>query len=123
MTHVTVNEGETVELPCVASSNPLPKYRWSLHNKELIIDSVSKIQRAGNLMIVDAKVTDSGVYTCNSSNSHGSATGTTDLTVQCKGLSGNTYHKKTIIDFLCFDVCWICAVDSTWFLLIVQFSS
>ena len=93
MTHVTVNEGETVELPCVASSNPLPKYRWSLHNKELIIDSVNKIQRAGNLMIVDAKVTDSGVYTCNSSNSHGSATGTTDLIVQCKGPSRNTYHK------------------------------
>ncbi|XP_062570430.1 cell adhesion molecule DSCAM-like isoform X2 [Saccostrea cucullata] len=82
MTHVTVNEGETVELPCVASSNPLPKYRWSHQNKELVIDSVNKIQRAGNLVIVDAKVTDSGTYTCNSSNSHGSATGTTQLTVQ-----------------------------------------
>lgn len=84
MTQLTVNEGEKVELPCVASSNPLPKYRWSVSNKELVIDSVSRIQRAGNLVIVDAKVTDSGVYMCNASNSHGSATGTTQLTVQCK---------------------------------------
>lgn len=82
MTQLTVNEGEKVELPCVASSNPLPKYRWSFSNKELVIDSVSRIQRAGNLVIVDAKVTDSGVYMCNASNSHGSATGTTQLTVQ-----------------------------------------
>lgn len=83
MAQMTVNEGDTVELPCVASSNPLPKYRWSLSGKELVIDSVSRIQRAGNLVIVDAKVTDSGLYMCNASNSHGAATATTLLTVQC----------------------------------------
>lgn len=66
-----MNEGEKVELLCVVSSNFFFKYWWSFSNKEFVIDSVSRIERVGNFVIVDVKVIDSGVYMCNVFNSYG----------------------------------------------------
>ena len=79
-----VHEGETVELPCVASSNPLPKYRWHKDGKTITIDNVHVQQRGGNLRVSSARISDSGHFMCNASNEHGSTTAVTELIITCK---------------------------------------
>ncbi|OWF38939.1 Down syndrome cell adhesion molecule [Mizuhopecten yessoensis] len=80
---VKVKEGEAVEIPCVASSNPLPKYRWHMNSPttSVVIDNTHFVQKGGNLVVNTATVRDSGHFICNASNEHGSATAVTELIV------------------------------------------
>ena len=78
---VSVGHGFTAELPCVGSGYPLPSYRWSFGGQNLIIDNINYGQNGGNLFIKNAKIKNSGPYTCNVSNEYGSAIATTQLTV------------------------------------------
>ncbi|KAK3107290.1 hypothetical protein FSP39_011199 [Pinctada imbricata] len=78
---VTVEEGDTAELPCVGSGNPLPKYRWTKESKPIIIDNQHFNQKSGNLLILNSRIEDSGQYMCNASNDHGSVTAITDLII------------------------------------------
>lgn len=81
---VSVGHGFTAELPCVGSGYPLPSYRWSFGGQNLIIDNINYGQNGGNLFIKNAKIMNSGPYTCNVSNEYGSAIATTQLTVTRK---------------------------------------
>lgn len=94
---VTVAQGSAVELPCVGRGNPLPTYRWSFHGKDLSIDNVLYGQRGGNLFIKNAQTVNSGDYTCNISNSHGSAIVKTQLIVTLP-LSVKIDPPKQIVD-------------------------
>lgn len=83
---IKVREGDAVELPCVASSNPLPKYRWHMNSqtRSVVIDNSHFVQKGGNLVVKAATVKDSGHFMCNASNEHGSTTAVTELVVTCK---------------------------------------
>lgn len=80
---VSVGQGSSAELACVGRGNPLPTYRWSFQGKDLSINNVVYSQRGGNLFIENAQTVNSGDYTCNISNPHGSALVKTQLIVTC----------------------------------------
>ncbi|KAJ8316349.1 hypothetical protein KUTeg_006363 [Tegillarca granosa] len=65
---ITVEEGGNAELPCVGTSNPLPTYRWLKDGKIVHIDNYHYKQNGGNLLVLSARVSDSGYYICNISN-------------------------------------------------------
>lgn len=58
------HEGDSIELYCKAFGNPNPSFTWIKGNRsnETIVDTDSFIIR-------NANISDSGLYTCNTSNS------------------------------------------------------
>ncbi|KAK3760237.1 hypothetical protein RRG08_052186 [Elysia crispata] len=80
--HVTISQGETIELPCAASqAYPAPSFTWVKDDVTLVIDGRRLTQHGGNLHLRNATVFDSGVYQCTGRNSHGSGSANTLLTV------------------------------------------
>ena len=78
---ITVNESDSVSLPCTASGVPEPTISWtppstgSIHQDE-----------SGALLIASAQANDGGIYTCEAISQVGMAVDTTQLIVQ-----GNVY--------------------------------
>ncbi|XP_059143240.1 cell adhesion molecule DSCAM-like [Physella acuta] len=82
LTSVTISQGDTVELPCVASqAYPTPIFTWKKDGFSLAIDGWRLAQRGSNLYIRNATVYDSGEYICTGANSHGLDSTSTQLTV------------------------------------------
>ncbi|CAL1548258.1 unnamed protein product, partial [Lymnaea stagnalis] len=82
LTSATISQGDTIELPCVASqAYPLPRFTWKKDSISLAIDGWRLAQRGGNLFIRNATVNDSGEYTCTGINSHSQDSETIQLTV------------------------------------------
>lgn len=87
-TFLSVRQGATVELPCVASGYPLPRYSWSRDGDVIILDSDSTGNKSrvqlfgGNLVIESATVTDNGEYICTAENSLGSRSASVRLEVK-----------------------------------------
>ncbi|GBM96228.1 Muscle M-line assembly protein unc-89, partial [Araneus ventricosus] len=85
---MTVTEGETVEFSVKFSGKP--KVKWTKGDAELKIDSKHfeyKKEEAGDSLTIilhDAKPEDSGKYSCIITNSAGSATTTSNVTVSGK---------------------------------------
>ncbi|XP_062499372.1 hemicentin-1-like [Corticium candelabrum] len=74
---ITVNESDSVSLPCTASGVPEPTISWtppstgSIHQDE-----------SGALLIASAQANDGGIYTCEAISQVGMAVDTTQLIVQ-----------------------------------------
>lgn len=80
-----VNEGESLELPCVSSqAYPVPNYIWTRDGIPVAVDNYHYRQLGGNLVIINSTVNDSGSYVCTATNTYGMDTATTVLTVYCK---------------------------------------
>ncbi|XP_055866242.1 cell adhesion molecule DSCAM-like isoform X4 [Biomphalaria glabrata] len=79
---VTISQGESIELPCVASqAYPSPRFTWKKDTITLAIDGWRLAARGGNLLIRNATVYDSGEYICISTNNHAHDSSITHLTV------------------------------------------
>ena len=76
-----------VHLPCVASGQPLPVYRWYKDGKIIEIDNDRYKLIDGGLVITLLRPEYSGSYTCVASNSHGDDRKTVTLAVY-----GNLFH-------------------------------
>lgn len=74
--------GETTVLECMASGSPKPKLTWTKDGGPLYATE-RHFFTAGNqlLIIVHSQITDSGVYTCEMSNTLGTERGSSHLTV------------------------------------------
>ncbi|RUS90023.1 hypothetical protein EGW08_002210, partial [Elysia chlorotica] len=82
LAHVTIRQGESIELPCAASqAYPAPTFTWVKDAVTLVIDGHRLSQHGGNLQLLNATVHDSGGYQCTGRNSHGVGSATTTLTV------------------------------------------
>ncbi|ELU04243.1 hypothetical protein CAPTEDRAFT_219882 [Capitella teleta] len=77
-------EGERVELECVASGYPLPAIRWQRNGQLVVISGRVSQNEESSLVINDANVGDSGVYTCEANNGVGAAR-TRDIRVEVLG--------------------------------------
>lgn len=74
--------GETTVLECMASGSPKPKLTWTKDGGPLYATE-RHFFTAGNqlLIIVHSQIADSGVYTCEMSNTLGTERGSSHLTV------------------------------------------
>ncbi|KAK3083319.1 hypothetical protein FSP39_019350 [Pinctada imbricata] len=80
----TVNEGVPTEFQCMIAGKPKPAVRWLLDEIEIKPTENIKIMYEDNLCslkIDDAKIKDSGNYTCHIKNTLGEASCTAGLTV------------------------------------------
>ncbi|KAF2352139.1 Fibronectin type III [Trinorchestia longiramus] len=69
---VSVAWKRDITLPCEAVGQPEPTKRWMRDGKEVIEDSRVSVISNGKLRLLDAQRSNSGSYTCTSSNKHGS---------------------------------------------------
>ena len=75
-----VERGDNATLPkCHVTGHPEPRIRWSKHGKKL--REGSSDDDGGRLILLNAKMTDLGHYSCEASNALGSASALTLLTV------------------------------------------
>uniref|UniRef100_A0A0L8HWP1 Ig-like domain-containing protein n=1 Tax=Octopus bimaculoides TaxID=37653 RepID=A0A0L8HWP1_OCTBM len=96
-TGLIIQVGKTAELPCVATGNPLPNYKWAKGSKTIVSDKKKFEQKGGNLAIHNLTVTDSGDYKCRAFNKKGSTTVSIQLTVTSP-LSATLYPADQIVD-------------------------
>ena len=66
---IQIAEGETAQLPCVASGAPSPTYHWqkvmSQSSVAMEMDSDPRLNKfGGNLEIKEVKLEDEGIYRC-----------------------------------------------------------
>ncbi|KAM6165457.1 hemicentin-1 [Erethizon dorsatum] len=81
-THYTVSENLQAVLPCVAEGIPTPAINWKKNNVPLTnLLGKYTAQPYGELILENAVLEDSGVYTCVASNAAGEDTRTVSLTV------------------------------------------
>lgn len=87
---LSVRQGSRVELPCVASAFPLPRYSWSWDGVVVKPDTDSAENNTtgphvrlagGNLVVDSATIADSGEYVCTAENNLGSRTTSVRLEV------------------------------------------
>ena len=95
-TTTVITEGDTTTITCEAIGYPPPTIEWSrtsgtLSDRVLVSDSVSAPVGRGNassvtvnLTLTNANREDTGLYECSASNSVGSTTRNTSVTVQCE---------------------------------------
>lgn len=76
--NMSLIEGQTLELNCEASANPIPMYRWTYNNKSL--EYVNKAK----FLIKSIKRDDAGVFQCTASNRHGEASKKMTVDVWCE---------------------------------------
>ncbi|CAH1795907.1 unnamed protein product [Owenia fusiformis] len=94
---ITVEQGETAELPCVASGHPTPVYTWQKGDMRIVLDHNRVTQMGGNLVIRNTGIRDSGEYTCSASNRYGMKTVTTTLTIT-SALSAFIQPQRQVVD-------------------------
>lgn len=63
---------QTVEIPCRANGNPLPKLSWKKNKREVLVDKRIQLGN-GKLIIKNAGIQDEGYYQCYATNSGGTA--------------------------------------------------
>lgn len=63
---VEVNKNQNITVSCQATGDPRPTVTWMKENGELPFGR-SKVDADGKIQIWDAKVEDSGIYTCTAS--------------------------------------------------------
>ena len=80
---MTVNEGQTAFLKCIADGHPPPRVTWSKINSSLP-DGRHVVESSGVLIIKNVTSEDDGVYSCRAENLLGSVISSARLTVQCK---------------------------------------
>lgn len=76
--NITVSEGSTVKLPCMAIGTPSPIIRWTKINGHLPEGYSTK---SGYLTLPHVNKSASGVFRCTSINAHGSVSASATLTV------------------------------------------
>ncbi|PVD26143.1 hypothetical protein C0Q70_13812 [Pomacea canaliculata] len=88
-----VNEGESLELPCVSSqAYPVPNYIWTRDGIPVAVDNYHYRQLGGNLVIINSTVNDSGSYVCTATNTYGMDIATTVLTVYYTQMNEHRSH-------------------------------
>lgn len=96
---LTLKEGDAAVLVTTIFANPTPSVTW-LKNGKMIKKPNSKVkENTYTLSLENVKVDDSGEYTINAQNKHGTAESTAQLTVE-----GNVYFKNChfcFYNFLC----------------------
>ena len=80
---MTVNEGQTASLKCIADGHPPPRITWSKMNSPLPVGR-HVVESSGALIVKNVKSEDDGVYSCRAENLLGSVSASAKLTVQCK---------------------------------------
>lgn len=113
--------GETTVLECMASGSPKPKLTWTKDGGPLYATE-RHFFTAGNqlLIIVHSQISDSGVYTCEMSNTLGTERGSSHLTVipvNQSGLIGEENHTTTGIVVIAVVIC-IVGTSIIWVVII-----
>ncbi|XP_013413706.1 Down syndrome cell adhesion molecule homolog, partial [Lingula anatina] len=96
VSQIKLQEGHTVELPCTATGYPLPRYSWTKDGTAVVTDQSKVFQRGGNLVIRNVVTSDSGTYICTASNTLGSKTAATQLTISAPLSVSVTPTRQTI---------------------------
>ena len=71
-TNVTLFTGIVYTMPCEATGVPDPTYTWTFNAAPLQESPVILKLLSGGLFFADVRISDSGRYTCNAQNLHGS---------------------------------------------------
>ena len=80
-----VNDGDRVELRCMADGEPRPNITWTFNGKETLPPGSNKLAE-GNLVLpsVSKSPEYEGEYTCTAQNAAGMINATTTLTIKGK---------------------------------------
>ena len=80
---MTVNDGQTAFLKCIAVGHPPPRVTWSKINSSFQVGR-PVVETSGALIIKNMTSEDDGVYSCRAENLLGSVSSSARLTVRCK---------------------------------------
>ncbi|XP_065337029.1 leucine-rich repeats and immunoglobulin-like domains protein 1 [Cloeon dipterum] len=109
--------GETAVIECMAEGLPKPKLVWTRDGQQIEKDDRHFLTGEDQLLIiVNAGNTDSGLYTCELSNSAGKLSGTSRLTVIQRDVYTN--EKKTKMFLVCAAVVGVLVTSMIWVIMI-----
>ncbi|XP_060913974.1 basement membrane-specific heparan sulfate proteoglycan core protein isoform X6 [Labrus mixtus] len=79
--NIKVHEGDTLRLYCRASGSPTPKLTWKKTGDQIPAQARMDRTDIGTLLIPNIKMSESGTYVCEGSNSIGSSSSPIEVTV------------------------------------------
>lgn len=93
--------GDSIQLSCIATGDPTPRITWFKDNSPIQYDSRHVSDGAGKLTITNARSTDSGVYSCIASNTHGRATHSIEVAVTGGNFKEYRVTSGSVVRFSC----------------------
>ncbi|XP_044730136.1 papilin isoform X2 [Chrysoperla carnea] len=82
LTKITYAVGEEISIPCNVDGYPIPRVQWFKDNRRIEPSTRFNITEGNRLMIIDAKVSDSGEYRCEAENQYSRNSSSVDIRVQ-----------------------------------------
>lgn len=123
-----VEEHTTAVISCMAKGSPLPRLEWQKDDKPLEPNLTERhffTKDDQLLIIVDAKVEDSGKYTCKMMNTLGSVSDSMELTVRPRGgissAAASFFQDSTTTGIIIIAVvCCVVGTSLIWVVIIYQ---
>ena len=128
--HKYITKGETAALQCMSDGSPKPKISWLKNGKPLAINRRHFLAAENQLLIVVETVrSDMGLYTCEVTNTLGTISGSTELTIMSTNHgpvqkptadNSDTDESTTTGIIIIAVVCCVVGTSLVWVIIIYQ---